>query len=251
MSQTKHDANEHRTYASLWKESVHLLRRTFYFVESFDELIGKGAFEKCAIHFAISFRWYAFPNFCTQISRPLAYGERISSKGSTTAVGSNGRNAVLVYASHEQTQHNNARWVSCSALWKYVFGAISVSVCHHGHVNSVKVEIKLISPREQALFSLCTIYAVENALNNLSVSIRAKYWVSWLSLDIEWTWRRAIKIALEFIVWFSNRWLKIEVTIRQKAYFRVVVQTLVFLLLHEALALLFILNTTNKQTMIK
>ena len=33
----------------------------------------------------ISFRWYAFPNFCTQISRPLAYGVRTSSKASVTA----------------------------------------------------------------------------------------------------------------------------------------------------------------------
>ena len=40
---------------------------------------------KCAIGFSICFRWYAFPNFCTQISRPLAYGVRISSKASATA----------------------------------------------------------------------------------------------------------------------------------------------------------------------
>ena len=38
------DANDHRTYASMWNESAHRLRRTFYFAESFDELIGKGAF---------------------------------------------------------------------------------------------------------------------------------------------------------------------------------------------------------------
>ena len=40
---------------------------------------------KCGIRFSISFRWYAIPNFCTQISRPLTYGIRISSKASTTA----------------------------------------------------------------------------------------------------------------------------------------------------------------------
>ena len=41
---------------------------------------------KCGIRFSISFRWYAFPIFCTQVSRPLAYGVRISSKSSATAV---------------------------------------------------------------------------------------------------------------------------------------------------------------------
>ena len=61
---------DHWTYPSMWKESVHRLRRTFYFVESFDELSSKGALLKCGICFSISFRWYAFPNFCTQISRP-------------------------------------------------------------------------------------------------------------------------------------------------------------------------------------
>ena len=40
---------------------------------------------KSGIRFSISFRWYAFQNFCTQISRPLAYGVRISSKASATA----------------------------------------------------------------------------------------------------------------------------------------------------------------------
>ena len=31
---------------------------------------------KCSIRFSISIRWYAFPNFCAQISRPLACGVR-------------------------------------------------------------------------------------------------------------------------------------------------------------------------------
>ena len=38
-SQAKHDANDHGTYASMWKEGAHRLRRTFYFAES------EGAFE--------------------------------------------------------------------------------------------------------------------------------------------------------------------------------------------------------------
>ena len=38
---------------------------------------------KCAICFSIFF-WYALPNFCMQIPRPLAHGVRISSKASAT-----------------------------------------------------------------------------------------------------------------------------------------------------------------------
>ena len=40
---------------------------------------------RCVIRFPISFRWYAFPNYRTQISRPLACGVRFSSKDSATA----------------------------------------------------------------------------------------------------------------------------------------------------------------------
>ena len=41
---------------------------------------------ECVNRFSISFRWYAFPNFCTQIFRPLAYGVRIPLKvGATIA----------------------------------------------------------------------------------------------------------------------------------------------------------------------
>ena len=39
----------------------------------------------CGIRFSISFHWYAFLNFCTQVSHPLAYGVRISSKASAAA----------------------------------------------------------------------------------------------------------------------------------------------------------------------
>ena len=40
---------------------------------------------KYVISLSISFRWYAVPNFCTQICRPVAYGVRTSSKASATA----------------------------------------------------------------------------------------------------------------------------------------------------------------------
>ena len=94
-----------------------------------------------------------------------------------------------------------------------------VSVRRHGHVNLVKVEIKfhleckLCFPCEQ--FLLRKIHGT-----NLSVSVEATYWVSWVSLDLQRTWRRrAIKIALDFVILYSDRWLKLEVTVRWKSVF--------------------------------
>ena len=72
-SQTKPEANDHRTYVSMWKESMHRFRRTFC-----QRIIW------WCICFSISFHWYAFWNFWMQISRPLAYGVCISSKASAT-----------------------------------------------------------------------------------------------------------------------------------------------------------------------
>ena len=72
-SQTKHDANDHGTHASMWKESADRLR-TFYFAES------ERCFWNASFVSVFLFRWHAFPNFCTQIPRPLF------SKASATAV---------------------------------------------------------------------------------------------------------------------------------------------------------------------
>ena len=72
-SQTNHDANDHGTYASCVKGKRASFTKNILVVL------------KCGIRFSISFRWYAFPNFRTQISRPLAYSVRISSKASATA----------------------------------------------------------------------------------------------------------------------------------------------------------------------
>ena len=41
---------------------------------------------KCFIHFSISFHWYTFPNFRTQICCPLTWCVCISSKASATTV---------------------------------------------------------------------------------------------------------------------------------------------------------------------
>ena len=70
----------------LWKESAHRLRTTFFF--SLNRLMNpvpSPVLLKCVIRFPVSFRWYAFSNVCTQISRPLACGVRTSSKASATA----------------------------------------------------------------------------------------------------------------------------------------------------------------------
>ena len=51
-----------------------------YFAESKKVLLKRG------IRFSLSFLWSTSPIFFTQVYRPLAYGVRISSKASTTAV---------------------------------------------------------------------------------------------------------------------------------------------------------------------
>ena len=80
-SQTKHNASNHRTHASIWEESAHRLRRTLYFAE-FDRCFWNAAF------LSMSFHWYAFPNFYTQFSHTLVYNVRTSSKASAPAVSS-------------------------------------------------------------------------------------------------------------------------------------------------------------------
>ena len=54
-SQTKHDANDHGTYASMWKESEHRLRRTFYFAES-ERCCWNGAFVSLFLFVGTHFR---------------------------------------------------------------------------------------------------------------------------------------------------------------------------------------------------
>ena len=75
-----------------------------------------------------------------------------------------------------------------------------VSVRHHGRsCNSVKVEIK---------------FHLEIHLTNVSESTEPGYRVCWLVNFFAWI--RAMKTALEFVIWCSNRGLEIEVTTRQK-----------------------------------
>ena len=75
-----------RGWRVLSKDSAHRLQTTSYSAGScLMNLVVKVPLN-CVIYFSISFRWCAFPNFCSHISRPLAYGVRISSKASATAV---------------------------------------------------------------------------------------------------------------------------------------------------------------------
>ena len=61
--QTKHDANDHGTYVSVAKESAHRLRSHSILLNRLMNLVVKELL-KCGIRLSISFRWYAFPNFC-------------------------------------------------------------------------------------------------------------------------------------------------------------------------------------------
>ena len=82
-----------------------------------------------------------------------------------------------------------------------------VSVCRHGHINSLKVELKfqleckLCFPCAQSILR-------QMQWTNLSVSIEAKYWVSWPSLEVQravtagsklrWTYARKFPPRLVF-----------------------------------------------------
>ena len=85
-----------------------------------------------------------------------------------------------------------------------------VRVHRHGHVNSVNVEVKF--HLECRLCFPCAQFRLRQMHRaNLSVSIEAKYWVSWLSPDVEWTWK--------FVILCNDGWLEIEVSARQKSVF--------------------------------
>ena len=80
------DANDHGTYSTrvCERKSRIVGEEHFIWLNRLMNLVVKVLLTS-GIRFSISFRWYAYLNFCTQISRPLAYGVRISSKGSVTA----------------------------------------------------------------------------------------------------------------------------------------------------------------------
>ena len=77
------------------------------------------------IRFSIFFRWYAFPNFCTHISRPHAFGVRTSSKaratagmGSANPTGATRQTCCADSAENRQAVSVNLRWISL-IFWNY------------------------------------------------------------------------------------------------------------------------------------
>ena len=103
----------------------------------------------------------------------------------------------------------------CFGRW-YVSYVKLVSVCRHGCVsNSVKVVTKF--HLEWKLRCSCVTHLMlrQMHLTHLSVSIEAKYWVSWLYLDKR-TCERAMKAAFEFVISYNKRWIEIEVAAWQR-----------------------------------
>ena len=85
VHQTMYEANDHGRRMNVVKgKRASFCEQHFILLNRLMNPVDKVLF-KCVIHFFISSRWYAFPNLCMQISRPLAYGVRISSKACTTA----------------------------------------------------------------------------------------------------------------------------------------------------------------------
>ena len=81
-SQTTHEANDHEKHSSIVKGKRASFANNVWFHWMMNPVV-KVLFN-CVICFSISFCWYAFPNFRTQISRPLAYGVRISLQAGAT-----------------------------------------------------------------------------------------------------------------------------------------------------------------------
>ena len=76
--------------------STHLKQNMTQTITEHTRVCERKACIVCKVHFillnhfdgafvSVSFRWCAFLNFCTHISRPLGYGVRISSNASVTA----------------------------------------------------------------------------------------------------------------------------------------------------------------------
>ena len=84
MSQTVHETNDHGRHTSMVKGKHAMFVNNIIFCWIVWLTQWENTFE-CAIHFSTSFGWYAFPNLCTQISRPLVYSVCISLKASVTA----------------------------------------------------------------------------------------------------------------------------------------------------------------------
>ena len=86
QAQTTHEANDHRKQASIvqFKRKAHILCEQHFSILLNCLMVVKMLL-KCTIR-SQYFHWYTLPNFCTQISRPLAYGVRNFSKASATTV---------------------------------------------------------------------------------------------------------------------------------------------------------------------
>ena len=90
--QTTHDHRRHHKYCD---RKVCIVCERFVSLNRLMNPLEK-VLLKCMICVSISFRWYAFLNFCAQISCPLAYGVRIPSKATMTA----DHSTVLLFRPH-------------------------------------------------------------------------------------------------------------------------------------------------------
>ena len=110
-------------------------------------------------------------------------------------------------------------WVSWLSfdVWQAWIRAIrtALKLCSN---RWLKIEV---TARQKSALSRCGRAAhllhvgLVERLTNVSESIEARYWVSWLSFDVQQAWIRSMKTALEFVILCGNRWPKIEVTARQ------------------------------------
>ena len=101
---------------------------------------------------------------------------------------------------------------------KYVFDVTSVGQCSSPWTcklsesrDKFHLECKLHFPSAQLILR-------QMHLTTVSASIEVKYWVSWLVLMLT-SVKTSYQNWLEFVILCSNRWLKVEVSARQKSVF--------------------------------
>ena len=94
---------------------------------------------ECVNRFSISFRWYAFPNYCTQIFRPLAYGVRIPLKVSATTASRTFRLPPVPMSSIEQSIHRQGSAWYITRLGRFAQRVMkSHEALAHGRVSGFK-----------------------------------------------------------------------------------------------------------------
>ena len=139
MSQTRHEANDHGRYACIVKGKWIVCEEHLFLM---NHLMNPGVkvLLKCVIRFSISFCWYIFLNFCTNISRPLAYCVCIS-KASMTV----GCDRLTKIRPRQDALHGMFCRVPCGGRTILVASRTQIIVITNKALESLSSEVSLVA----------------------------------------------------------------------------------------------------------